>query len=165
MEKIDNIVSWMSDKLKIAGAFCLAAMMLITCVDVVGRFFNTPILGAVEFVGFFATLTTAFALPYTHQMDAHIGVELLVNTLTQKTQQIINLITRVVSFFLFGIVTWRMAVYANTIHQSGEVSMTLKLPEYIIMYIIAVCFLIFTLILMLDVIKLTGKIYKNHNIK
>ncbi|MBU2622360.1 MAG: TRAP transporter small permease [Proteobacteria bacterium] len=157
MENIDKIVSWMSDKLKIAGAFCLAAMMLITCVDVVGRFFNAPILGAVEFVGFFATMTTAFALPYTHQMDAHIGVELLVNRLPLKQQQVMSLITTVVSFILFGIVTWRMAVYAYTIQQSGEVSMTLKLPEYIIMYLIAVCFLIFALILIQDVLKLIIK--------
>jgi len=132
--------------------------MLMTCADVVGRFFNTPILGSVEFVGFFATLTTAFALPYTHQMDAHIGVELLVNTLSEKKQRAIKLITTMVSFLLFGIVSWRMAVYADTIHQSGEVSMTLKLPEYLIIYLVAICFLIFTLILILDVLKLLGKI-------
>jgi TRAP-type C4-dicarboxylate transport system permease small subunit len=158
METIDSVVSWLSDKLKNAGAFCLAAMMLITCADVVGRFFNTPILGSVEFVGFFATLTTAFALPYTHQMDAHIGVELLVSTLSEKKQQYIKLTTTFVSFLLFGIVTWRMAVYADTIHQSGEVSMTLKLPEYLIIYLVALCFLIFTLILIVDVLKLIRKI-------
>jgi TRAP-type C4-dicarboxylate transport system permease small subunit len=158
MENIDKIISWMSDKLKIAGAFCLTAMMLMTCADVVGRFFNTPILGSVEFVGFFATLTTAFALPYTHQMDAHIGVEILVNTFSEKKQMVIKLITTVVSFLLFGIVTWRMVVYANTIHQSGEVSMTLKLPEYLIIYMVAICFLIFTLILIVDVMKMLNKI-------
>lgn len=158
METIDKLISWMSDKLKIAGAFCLTAMMLITCVDVVGRFFNTPILGAVEFVGFFATLTTAFALPYTHQMKAHIGVEILVNSLPEKHQDIVSLLTTMAGFFLFAIVTWRMAVYANTIHQSGEVSMTLKLPEYLIIYVVAICFLIFAFILIQDVIKLIAKI-------
>jgi TRAP-type C4-dicarboxylate transport system permease small subunit len=157
MENIDKIISWLSDKLKIAGAFCLTAMMLITCVDVVGRFFNTPILGAVEFVGFFATLTTAFALPYTHQMKAHIGVEILVNTLPEKYQDIVSLMTTVVGFLLFAIVTWRMAVYANTIHQSGEVSMTLKLPEYLIIYVVALCFMIFAFILIQDVLKLIRK--------
>ncbi len=154
MENLNKIISWLSDKLKYAGAFCLTAMMLITCVDVVGRFFNTPILGAVEFVGFFFTLTTAFALPYTHKMDAHIGVELVVTMLPQKHQEWLRLITTFVSFLLFCLVTWRMMVYADTIHQSGEVSMTLKLPEYYIIYIVSVCFLVFSLILIQDVLNL-----------
>jgi TRAP-type C4-dicarboxylate transport system permease small subunit len=157
MTNIDTIISWLSDKLKNAGAFCLTAMMLITCVDVVGRFFNTPILGAVEFVGFFFTLTTAFALPYTHQMDAHIGVELVVTMLPQKHQELLRLITTLTSFLLFCLVTWRMTIYADTIHQSGEVSMTLKLPEYVIIYVVALCFLVFSLILIQDVLKLIKK--------
>ena len=157
MTNIDTIISWLSDKLKNVGAFCLTAMMLITCVDVVGRFFNTPILGAVEFVGFFFTLTTAFALPYTHQMDAHIGVELVVTMLPQKHQELLRLITTLTSFLLFCLVTWRMTIYADTIHQSGEVSMTLKLPEYVIIYVVALCFLVFSLILIQDVLKLIKK--------
>jgi TRAP-type C4-dicarboxylate transport system permease small subunit len=157
MQNIDKIISWLSDRLKIAGAFCLTAMMLITCADVVGRFFNTPILGSVEIVGFFATLTTAFALPYTHQMGAHIGVELVVNLLSEKHQKLLALINTLFSFCLFCLVTWRMMVYANTIHQSGEVSMTLKLPEYIVIYLVAGCFLVFSLILVQDVLKLTRK--------
>ncbi|HSO66713.1 MAG TPA: TRAP transporter small permease [Desulfatirhabdiaceae bacterium] len=157
MTNIDTIISWLSDKLKNVGAFCLTAMMLITCVDVVGRFFNTPILGAVEFVGFFFTLTTAFALPYTNQMDAHIGVELVVTMLPQKHQELLRLITTLTSFLLFCLVTWRMTIYADTIHQSGEVSMTLKLPEYVIIYVVALCFLVFSLILIQDVLKLIKK--------
>ena len=158
MSQLDQIISWLSDRLKIAGAFCLTAMMLVTCADVVGRFFNTPILGSVEFVGFFATLTTAFALPYTHQMDAHIGVELVVNLLPQKNQEWVRLVTTTVSFCLFCLVTWRMLIYADTIHQSGEVSMTLKLPEYLIIYLVAVCFLVFSLILIQDLLTLIKKI-------
>lgn len=53
------------------GACCLVAMMLITCADVVGRFFNHPIFGTVEIVGFLATL--ALALAYTHQVKGNIG--------------------------------------------------------------------------------------------
>jgi TRAP-type C4-dicarboxylate transport system permease small subunit len=152
MKSFVALISWLSDRLKIAGAFCLTGMMLLTCVDVVGRFFNKPILGAIEIVGFFATLTTALALPYTHQMDAHIGVEILVNNLSERKQKRLQLVTRLVSLVLFGIVAWRMMVYADTIHQSGEVSMTMKLPEYLIIYLVAVCFLVFFLTLLKDVL-------------
>jgi TRAP-type C4-dicarboxylate transport system permease small subunit len=152
MKSFVALISWLSDRLKHVGAFCLTGMMVLTCVDVVGRFFNKPILGAIEIVGFFATLTTALALPYTHQMDAHIGVELLVSTLSEKKQKRIRMATTLVSMILFAIVAWRMMVYADTIHQSGEVSMTMKLPEYLIIYLVAFCFFVFFLTLLKDVL-------------
>lgn len=162
MDNFIKIVSWMSDRFRTAGAFSLIAMMLFTCADVVGRFFNKPILGSVEFVGFFATLTVAMALPYTHKMDAHIGVDLFVRLLPEKFQNWLSLATTLTAFILFGIVTWRMAVYANTIQKSGEVSMTLKLPEYIIIYMVAACFLVFFLLIIQDLLSLIKKLQKKN---
>uniref|UniRef100_A0A7C4RT99 TRAP transporter small permease n=1 Tax=Desulfatirhabdium butyrativorans TaxID=340467 RepID=A0A7C4RT99_9BACT len=154
MEPFFKGVNWLSDKLKIAGGICLTGMMLMTCIDVIGRFFNRPILGAIEIVGFLATLTTAFALPYTHQMDAHIGVELFVQILPEKARKLLAFLTTLTSFLLFGVVSWRMVVYADTIRQSGEVSMTMKLPEYWIIYLVAGCFFVFFCILLCDTVKL-----------
>jgi TRAP-type C4-dicarboxylate transport system permease small subunit len=53
---------------KILGAVCLAGMMLLTCSDVIGRFFGHPILGAEEIVGFMAALAMGAAMPYAHAM-------------------------------------------------------------------------------------------------
>ena len=152
MNTIWKLFDWVLDKLKIIGAACLVGMTLLTCVDVVGRFFGHPVFGSVELVGFMATLAVALALPYTHQVKGHIGVELVVRLLPDKTQTIIDLCTGLLSFGLLGIITWRMLVYARTMKNSGEVSMNLELPEYIIIYIVSFCFLIFTLLLLRDII-------------
>jgi len=150
-----------SDALRVMGLACLVGMMLLTCVDVVGRKFGHPIFGSVELVGFMATMAVAFALPYTHQVRAHIGVEVLVQLLSRKAQNIIELCTHLVSLGLFIVVTWQMFLYADTIHKSGTVSMSLELPEHLIIYIVAVCFLIFSLMIMKDIVeniqKLTGE--------
>ena len=71
-----KIILWILDKMKIIGAACLVGMMLLTCVDVVGRSFGHPIFGSVEIVGFMATLAVVMAMPYTHQVQGHIGVEI-----------------------------------------------------------------------------------------
>jgi hypothetical protein len=39
---------------------------------------------------------------------------------------------RVLSLGLFGLVTWRMTLYAHTMQESGEVSISLELPEYFV---------------------------------
>jgi len=46
-----------------------------------------------------------------------------------------------------------MTVYANTMKASGEVSMNLELPEHFVIYVTAVCLLIFTLIILQDLIN------------
>jgi TRAP-type C4-dicarboxylate transport system permease small subunit len=144
-------IEWISGKMKIVGAGCLVGMTLLTCVDVVGRFFRHPIFGSVEIVGYMATMAVAMALPYTHKIDGHVGVEIVVRLFSARTQAIIDICTRFLSLGLFVLVTWRMAVYAHTMQESGEVSMNLKFPEYLIIYVVAFCLLIFTLVIIQDI--------------
>ena len=153
-----KIILWILDKMKIIGAACLVGMMLLTCVDVVGRAFGHPIFGSVEIVGFMATLAVVMAMPYTHQVQGHIGVEIVVRLFSEKTQIIIDICTGIISLMLFAIVTWRMTIYANTMQESGEVSMNLELPEHLVIYVTAFCLLIFTLMILRDIINNIGKL-------
>jgi len=148
-----KIIGWLLDKMKIIGAACLVGMTLLTCVDVVGRAFGHPVFGSVELVGFMATLAVVMALPYTHQVQGHIGVELVVRLLSEKTQTYIDICTGLLSLTLFAVVTWRMVVYAFTMQESGEVSMNLELPEHLIIYVTAFCLLVFTLNILQDTLK------------
>lgn len=133
-----------SGLLKFIGAVALTGMMLLTVVDVIGRFFKHPIFGSVELVGFMATIVIATALPYTYKMNGHVGVEILVRLLSKKTQLIIDIITRLISLVLFGLITWQMFLYAKDIHEVGEVSMNLEFPIYYIVYLLAFGLLIFS---------------------
>ena len=152
MDLLWKIIQWMLDKMKIIGAACLVGLMFLTCADVVGRALGHPIFGSVEIVGFMATLAVVMAMPYTHQVQGHIGVEILVRLLSDKTQTIIDICTGIISLILFAIVSWRMAVYARTMQDSGEVSMNLELPEHVIIYLTAFCLVVFTLIILKDII-------------
>lgn len=152
MNFLSKAVDLVTDGLRIMGLWCLVGMMLLTCVDVIGRKFGHPIFGSVELVGFMATLAVAFALPYTHQAGAHIGVEVLVQLLSKKAQAAMELCTLVVSLALFALVTWQMFLYADTMHKSGTVSMSMELPEHLVIYIVAVCFLLFSLVVVKDIV-------------
>jgi len=133
--------------MKMVGAACLVGMTVLTCADVVGRFFRHPIFGSVEIVSFMAMGVVAMALPYTHKIDGHVGVEIVVRLFSDRTQTIIDICTNILSLILFAIVTWRMATYAGTMRETGEVSMNLELPYYVFVYIAAFCLLVFSLII------------------
>jgi len=148
-----KIVQWILDIMKIIGAACLVGMMLLTCVDVVGRAFGHPIFGSVEIVGYMAILSIVMAMPYTHQVQGHIGVEIIVRLFSARTQTIIDICTSIISLILFAVITWRMTVYANTMKKSGEVSMNLEFPEHLVIYVTAFCLLTFTLVILRDILN------------
>jgi len=146
---IEGLVSW----LKWIGALSVAAMMGLVCLDVVMRAAGRPIKGAVEFVGFLATIALACSLPYTHALRGHVGVDLLVRRLRRRTRNIIDLVTSGLSLGLFVLATWRTLVYASTLRASGEVSMTLEFPAYIFVYFIGFGFAVLCLTVWLDLVK------------
>ncbi len=153
MNNISKTLDKFSGLLKIIGATALTAMMLLTVVDVIGRFFKYPIFGSVELVGFLATIVVAAALPYTYKVDGHVGVEILVRLLSKKTQLIIDLFTRSLSLVLFGLVTWQMFLYAMDIRKTGEVSMNLEFPIYYIIYLLAFGLLVFSVTIIETIFK------------
>ena len=161
MKHFQLILKRLRNLLKVLGAACLMGMTLLTCIDVIGRRMGTPVFGSVELVGFMATLAAAFALPYTHALKGHIGVEILVRNFSQRTQAAVSFFTHCTGFIFFSVVTWRMTVYAGTMHRSGEVSMNLAFPIYLIIYCCAFCFLILTLTILEDILtdfqEMTGK--------
>lgn len=147
--------------LKVLGATALVGMMAITCVDVVGRYLKHPIFGSVEITGFLATLTAIMALAYTHEMSGHIGVEILVRHFSRTTQDVIELFTNLIGLVLCGMITWRMFLYAQTMGQSGEVSMNLQFPEHLIIYTCSFCFLVLVLTMIEEIITLIRRLMGN----
>lgn len=158
MRVLSQVLNKLSDILKLIGAVALTVMMMLTVVDVIGRFFKSPIFGSVELVGFLATIVVAAALPYTYKMDGHVGVEILVRLLPDKPQIWIDIVTRALTLVLFILITWQMFLYAEDIQHTGEVSMNLQFPIYYIVYLLSFALLIFTVtiveMIFQDILKL-----------
>ncbi|MBM9603608.1 TRAP transporter small permease [Desulfopila inferna] len=133
----------LSDKLMFLGSLLLLAMVALTCLDVFGRLFGYPVFGAYELMSFMAALVAAAALSDTHAKRRHIGVEIITEKLSKKTRLYLDLVIDVVSFVIFCIVTWRMFILATNVRASGELSMNLMAPEYLIMGAVGVGFLLF----------------------
>lgn len=136
------------------GGILLFSMVTLTCVDVVGRMMGYPVFGTYELVSFMAVLIVAAALPDTQAENRHIGVEIVTNKLSPKVVKIIDMLTGLAALILFSIVTWRMFLYGNALRQSGEVSMNLRLPEYLLPMILGVGFLVFAIVIIKSLVDL-----------
>lgn len=154
MKSLWSILDKIQGLMKAVAAFCLMGMCVMTCSDVILRSaINRPIFGSEEIVSIFAVLAIGFALPYSHRKDSHVGVEIVVRLLSQKTQNILKLITNFLSLSIFLILTWKMFVYAQAIQRSGELSMNLELPMYYFVYVLSFCLLVISLCILQDIMK------------
>ncbi len=140
-----KFVELISDKMKLIGAALLIMMALLTCVDVVGRLFRHPVFGSIELMSFMGALAVAMVLADAHTSKSHIGVEIFVMKLPKKFRLMIDIFTNLISLVLFSLVTWKMSEYSFKVMESGEVSMNLGLPEYLIISVVAFGFVIFAL--------------------
>lgn len=143
IDNLSGVFNWVA-----AGA--ILAMMLLTCADVVLRFFRHPIPGTYELVGLMGTVGASFALAYTTAQKGHIAVEFLTRRMPEKVQFIVAAAGELLSVVLFGIITWQSTVYALDLKRTREVSLTIELPVYPFVLSIAIGCCLLCLVLATD---------------
>lgn len=141
----------------VAGA-AIVAMMLLTCADVVLRYFRRPIPGTYELVCFFGAVAVSFAMAHTSIEKGHVSVSFVVSLFPSRVQGLIECLTSCFGLFLFGFIGWQSVMYAHDLHTSREVSLTLELPFYPFVYGIGFSAGIVCLTLLSDLIKNAMKI-------
>ena len=112
----------------------IVLMMLITCADVVLRYFRRPIPGTYELVCFLGSVAVSFAMARTTLEKGHVAVNLLVRYLSTRVQSLISILTTMLAFILFAVLSWQGALFANDLRIAREVSLTLGLPFYPFVY-------------------------------
>jgi len=132
------------------AALSIIAMMLLTCSDVVLRLFKHPILGTYELVGLFGALTIALSIPATTLSKGHVAVEFLVEKLPSAAQKTCTIIANLLSLSLFALITWQSFIYANILRTTGEVTLSLQMPFYPIVYAISAASLLVCIVLFLE---------------
>jgi TRAP-type C4-dicarboxylate transport system permease small subunit len=151
LEKISEILSRV---LTIFAGIFLAAMILITCLNVFSRLFWDPIKGTYELMGYFGALVTAFALGYTQMKKAHIAVDVLVTLFPPKTQLILQGINCLICTIFFSVAGWQIGKLAKTLWQTGEITETLRIIYYPFTYGVALGCCLLALVLLVEFLKL-----------
>ncbi|HIE07992.1 MAG TPA: TRAP transporter small permease [Desulfarculaceae bacterium] len=147
MSKITRLLVELMNYLAAAS---IIAMMLLTCADVLLRLFKHPILGTYELVGLLGALTIAFAIPATTLSKGHVAVDFLVEKLPTGVQKIFAVVANLLSLALFSLIAWQSFLYANILRSSGEVTLSLEMPFYPIVYAISAASLLVCIVLILE---------------
>ena len=138
----------------------LTILMGITVLDVILRAFGRPIVGVFEVVAFFGAVAIGFSIPFTSWVRGHIYVDSLVMKLPRGARKGFHLFTRALGLGLFALAGWNLLRMGNDLLRSGEVSPTLHMPFYPVVYGIGVVCLVQSLVLFGDMIKVIREQYE-----
>lgn len=150
---LSKITELLNKTLTFLAGLILIVMVLLTCANIVFRMFWVPISGTYELMGFAGALLTAFALAYTQVKKGHISVDVLVNVFPQKVQWVLSAINNGMCFIFFMLAGWQLAIKANTLRTTGEVTETLRIIYYPFTYAVALGCVVLALILLTDFLR------------
>jgi len=134
-EKFNRRLSGWFEWIGMAG---LLLMMLVTIIDVIGaKLFNSPLLGAMDWVRVFQSVAIAFACAITLIIGRHVRVEFLVARLPERARAVTDSIVLLLCLALFILIVWRLSVLGYFLQAGGEVSATAHIPRCLFAYGIA----------------------------
>ena len=134
------------------AGFSIVFMMVVTCADIILRLFGHPIKGSYDLVQIAGALTIACALPYTTAVKGHVAVEFLYLKLGRRGRLAVDTAIRLVLIVFFAILASRCVKYGTSLKRSGEVTMTLELPLYWVMYLIAFSCVVVSLVVLFNLL-------------
>ncbi len=131
LTKAERGLNSISIGMAVIAAFVLAAMMLLTVADVIGRyFFNHPIKGTWELVGLLLVCAGTWGLGYCQMEKAHISITILLERFSKQVKLLISMIATLLGLVGFSLISWQMFLLAKKYFflPRGNVTDTLGLP-------------------------------------
>jgi TRAP-type C4-dicarboxylate transport system permease small subunit len=132
-------------------------MMLLTCMDVVGRFFGSPLHGTYDMVKLLGALGISLGLPYTTAVKGHVAVEFFFQNFARPVRLVLDVINRMLVVLLFGVLCFRSVQYGVSLAKAGEVTPTMEIPVFWIPYVLAFSCAIVVLVVLYNLIH-PGKV-------
>jgi len=154
MDRFAKVVHTISRRMCWLSVFIISGMMVLTCADVIFRFFRSPIRGAYDVIGLAGGVIIAMSLSYSHVMGRQVAVESVFSKSRQLVQIVVNSIMRLLSLGMMVLVTWRSAILGNNLWTMGRVSDTVRIPISPFVYLLAFCCAIYCLVLVVDFLNL-----------
>jgi TRAP-type C4-dicarboxylate transport system permease small subunit len=120
-------------------ATLLMAMMLITVVDVVGRYvLKQPLPGAYELIELMLAIAIFMALPLVCLRDENITVTVLVERFSARSRQVHAGVVSLLCAGVLVVVAFRLYAHAAQLASYGDVTMFLRMPKGPIGYTMAI---------------------------
>jgi TRAP-type C4-dicarboxylate transport system permease small subunit len=125
--------------LSLIGCTLLFGTMLITCVDVVGRYFlNAPLMGGFELTEVLMAALIFLGMPLVTAQDDHIKVDLLDAVVPARIRRFQEALTSLVCSGVSALITWTLLAKAKQVASFEDHTEVLHIPLAPVSYLMVV---------------------------
>ncbi len=163
LKQAERVSSRLNLWLTRAGAAVLFATMVMAVANMVLRPLGIPVTGSFELMGLGCAITAALGLALAQEQKSHISVDILFSHFPPVARAVLNALGCIICTLLFTAASWRLFHMGLTQLETGEVSETLRLPFYPVIWIVAAGFAALSLRLMIEAVQSIMKIITNRS--
>ena len=159
----DAVVYWVSKIMAATGALTLGIMMLVTVIDVCGRyFFNRPLDGAFELVGILLVIAASWGMGYCQLLKGNVRIDLLTNYFPKIMRGIVMLVAHAIAIGMTATIGWKtlQRTYEYYHKTLGSVTETLSMPYWPFMLALAIGMGWTCIVLIIDFVKTVVEVIK-----
>lgn len=158
MRGVENIADAI---LSVSMYLLYPAILLVICIDVVGRnFFHTPLSWAIEGSGLFLIGAIFLAVPRVELDKSHILLDILYATYPRKMKLICDMLTRTFAFLWMLAATIRSAYEIPTSFLLNESGSDFRYPFWPMRVVMTIGFLVLALALLYNVVDCFSQLRK-----
>jgi TRAP-type C4-dicarboxylate transport system permease small subunit len=133
ISKTERLAEMVSRLVSNLAAIILFLLVVLTCVDVIGRYFFTmPVVGAVELVRICMAGIIFFSLPAMFFREDHVIVDLVPFFRKGIIAWLVNLTLLAISIYIAIKLGDRIMAYAERAYEDGDTTEYLAIPRYLV---------------------------------
>ncbi len=145
---------WLTVPLDLLASVFLFVLIVLTCVDVIGReVFNSPVNAATEITQLMMPVIVFAVLPAVSYREEHVSVDLLDIWFPAKYVGHRQFVLNLILIFAFAGITWKMWGQAGDFIEFNDLTQHLGFPKGYISYFIGVMSGITCLLLVTNLIR------------
>lgn len=139
-----------------ATALILACIMLLTCVDVAGRYvMSMPVPGALEVTEIMMGALIFASLPLVTLRNQQVTIDLFAHLIPGFVRPGLQAVIQVVSGLCVAVIAWRLWVKGGQMIEQGDTTAVLQLKVWPLVYFMSVL-AAFTAVILLLMIRQKG---------
>lgn len=133
-----------------ATALILACIMLLTCLDVAGRYLLTmPVPGALEVTELMMGALIFASLPMVTLRQQQVTIDLFTPFIPKSVKPILHVVIQLVSGLCLAVISWRLWIKGGQAMEYGDTTAVLRLSIWPLFYFMSVLAAITSAILLL----------------
>ena len=132
-------------------------MLVLVVANVIMRYGFKSIQGTYDYVGLITVVSVSLAISYCAYERGHIEIEILMDRLPKRVQNIVGSVMMLIGAGFFGMASWQTVVAGNSMREANETTMAVYVPLFPFMYIMAIGLAVMALVVLLHSVKYVSK--------